>query len=621
MTHSAVINITSNPIVTVNQADGQEDPTSVEVINYTASFSEAVEGLEDSDVDLSGSSAAGDLVARVTGGPENYNIAVTGMSGSGSVVVSLAEGAAYRVGDEGAPSGASTSDDNSVSFEKNLPPVATNADQTIDYEAGAASVAIGDIVVSDGNENVYTGGITTDAAAFIDYPAVDTTQSFTSVINPDLNPGFSLAIKFTPVASDVEAGSEVPGEENRYRVYEYGGSSNGHGLYLVNGKLYFACKMNTNAQALPSSFNDTDWADDGDADGIGRDGTVMFPLTGQLAAGEEVTLGLVFDLDSVRYSVNGGDEVTQALSGRAAQNNWRGNRTFNIGTSATNGQGGLANIAGTYRDINYGPMGGDNPVSLVQVYNVSGEGAAISIVGEGQEITATLILDDPANGDLSADSGNGESYNPQTGVWVVSGSSVNVNAALAAVSFLPNEDSPESVQVSFSVEDDDQDGSAPFTGTITLNAGAVQVTALGQWRIDNGYSEDGSGEGEGNLEVSAPNGLTNLTNFALGFDARGTGSGGEIAVDANGRISAVGGVSIHEEGGRYYLRYIRRADYADAGLRITVEFSGADFDWQPGGNAQRVIGTGSNEGIAIEALEVELPEGSSYARVKTSITE
>ena len=244
-------------------------------------------------MDLSGSSVAGNLVATVTGGPETYNIAVTGMSGNGNVVVSLAEGAAYRVGDEGAPSGASTSDDNAVIFEKNLAPVATNADQTIDYETGAASVAIGDIVVSDANENVYTGGITTDAVAFIDYPAVDTTQSFTSAVTPDLNPGFSMAIKFTPAASDVEAGSEVPGEENRYRVYEYGGSSNGHGLYLVNGKLYFACKMNTNAQALPSSLNDTDWADDGDGEGIGRNGAVMFPLTGQLAADEEVTLGPV----------------------------------------------------------------------------------------------------------------------------------------------------------------------------------------------------------------------------------------------------------------------------------------------------------------------------------------
>ncbi|MCP4852575.1 MAG: hypothetical protein GY900_12700, partial [Actinomycetia bacterium] len=211
VTHSAVVNITANPIVTVNQAAGQEDPTSIEVINFTAVFSEAVEGLEDSDVDLSGSSAAGNLVATVTPGlgipGAVYNIAVTGMSGNGSVVVSLAEGAANRVGDATAPSGASTSNDNSVSFEKNLPPIATNADQTINYETGAASVAIGDIVVNDGNENVYTGGITTDAVAFIDYPAVDTTKSFTSAVTPDLNPGFSLAIKFTPVAADVEAGS------------------------------------------------------------------------------------------------------------------------------------------------------------------------------------------------------------------------------------------------------------------------------------------------------------------------------------------------------------------------------------------------------------------------------
>ncbi|MCP4849007.1 MAG: hypothetical protein GY899_13785, partial [Verrucomicrobiaceae bacterium] len=181
--------------------------TSVETINFTAVFSEAVEGLEGSDVDLSGSSAAGNLVATLTGGPESYNIAVTGMSGNGSVVASLAEGAANRVGDAGAPSGASTSDDNSVFFVKNLAPVATNSDQTINYTSADASVAIGDIVVSDGNESISTAGITTDAVAFIDYPAVDTTKSFTSAVTPDLNPGFSLAIKFTPVAADVEAGS------------------------------------------------------------------------------------------------------------------------------------------------------------------------------------------------------------------------------------------------------------------------------------------------------------------------------------------------------------------------------------------------------------------------------
>ena len=230
-------------------------------------------------------------------------------------------------------------------------------------------------------------------------------------------------------------------------------------------------------------------------------------------------------------------------------------------------------------------------------------------------------MDDPANGALSADSGNGETYNVETGTWVVSGSSVNVNAALAAVSFVPNANSPESVTVSFSVEDDDQDGSAPATGTITL-VGASPVTALGQWRLDNGYSEDGSGEGEGNLDVAAPNGLTNLSNFAFGYDAKGTGSGGKITVDVQNAITSIGQPHIHEEGGRYYLRYTRRADYAEVGLSITAEFSGDDtFDWQPGGNQERVIGTGSNSGITIEALEVELPEGTNYARVTTSITE
>jgi hypothetical protein len=715
VTHSAVVNITSNPITTVNQAAGQEDPTSVEVINFTASFSEDVEGLEAADVDLSGSSAAGNLVATLTGGPQAYSIAVTGMTGSGSVVVSLAEGVANRVGDAGAPSGASTSTDNSVSFEKNLAPVATNTDQTINYTLADASVAIGDIVVSDGNESLSTAGITTETAAFIDYPAVDTTKSFTSAVTPDVNNGFSLAIKFTPVAADVEAGSEVAGQENRHRVYEYGGGSNGHGLYLVNGVLYFACKMNTTGASVPSSLNDTDWADDSNGDGLF--GSVMFPLTGALAADEEVSLAMIFDLNSVRYSVNGAAEVNQALSGRGTRNNWRGNRTFNIGTSTQSGQGGLANIVGsTYKDTDYVAMGGDNPVASVQVYNVSGEDAAINILGEGQEITATLTLDDATNGALSAGSGNGESYNAETGVWSVSGSSITVNAALAAVSFVPSGREfpplPASVDVSFSVEDDNEDGSDPVRGTITLviinspPTGTVTISGLAEedqvltadndlndvdglgaityqwlrdgaavdgatattyqlgasdvgsvlslsasyvdglgnnesvtsaatdpvtsaptpiedWRVANGYSADGSGAGEGNLDVSA-NGRTNLENFALGFDASGTGSDGEITVDANGAITAVGGVHIHQEGGKYYLRYTRRADFANAGLTITEEFSGnADLLllWEPGTNAASVIGTGSNGGIAIVALQVELPAGSNFARLKVSTTE
>ena len=169
--------------------------------------------------------------------------------------------------------------------------------------------------------------------------------------------------------------------------------------------------------------------------------------------------------------------------------------------------------------------------------------------------------------------------------------------------------------------------SAPLGNNESVTSAATDPvtsssTPIEDWRVANGYSADGSGAGEGNLDVSA-NGSTNLANFAFGFDAKGTGSDGEISVDGNGEITGVGGVHIHAEGGRYYLRYTRRADNADAGVSIAAEFSrgGKAFDWQRGANAANVIGTGRNGGIAIEALQVELPEGSNFARLKVSITE
>ena len=44
-----------------------------------------------------------------------------------------------------------------------------------------------------------------------------------------------------------------------------------------------------------------------------------------------------------------------------------------------------------------------------------------------------LTLADPATGVLTAASGNGESYTAGTGVWTVTGTLAQVNAALAAV--------------------------------------------------------------------------------------------------------------------------------------------------------------------------------------------
>ncbi len=73
------------PTVTINQAAGQADPTNAATINFTVTFSEAVTGFATGDVTFTGSTAGGTLTGTVTGGPTIYNVAVTGMTGSGTV--------------------------------------------------------------------------------------------------------------------------------------------------------------------------------------------------------------------------------------------------------------------------------------------------------------------------------------------------------------------------------------------------------------------------------------------------------------------------------------------------------------------------------------------------------
>ena len=102
------------PSVTINQAAGQADPTSASPINFTVTFSETVTGFAAGDISFAGSTVGGTLTATVTGTGPTYNVAVSGMTGSGSVVVSVPAGAATDAA--GNASLASTSTDNSVTF-------------------------------------------------------------------------------------------------------------------------------------------------------------------------------------------------------------------------------------------------------------------------------------------------------------------------------------------------------------------------------------------------------------------------------------------------------------------------------------------------------------------------
>ena len=123
------------PTVAVEQAAGQADPATSLPIMFTVTFSEPVTGFTEADVIVTGSaivqsapalpltdgdsafftaSASPGFSVSVSGSGAQYTVAVGQLSTSGTVVVTLAPGAAF----DGAlnPSVASTSGDNQVSF-------------------------------------------------------------------------------------------------------------------------------------------------------------------------------------------------------------------------------------------------------------------------------------------------------------------------------------------------------------------------------------------------------------------------------------------------------------------------------------------------------------------------
>ncbi len=92
---------------------------------------------------------------------------------------------------------------------------------------------------------------------------------------------------------------------------------------------------------------------------------------------------------------------------------------------------------------------------------------------DSTSVTATLILANTSTGVLTASSGHGESYTAGTGVWTVTGTLAEVNAALSSVSFSPSTNNDVNTTISVSVTDG---VATPLTGAITLDVVPVNDT-------------------------------------------------------------------------------------------------------------------------------------------------
>jgi hypothetical protein len=153
--NKAIVIDTTGPTVTINQASTQSDPTKTSPINFTVVFSATVADFVGTDVTLGGT-AGGTLVGAVTGSGTTYNVAVTGMTTSGTVIASLAPGVATN-GTH--PNAASTSTDNTVTWDVTAPTVTIN--QAVSQADPTATSPINfSVVFSEPVTGFATGDVT-----------------------------------------------------------------------------------------------------------------------------------------------------------------------------------------------------------------------------------------------------------------------------------------------------------------------------------------------------------------------------------------------------------------------------------------------------------------------------
>ena len=113
------------PTVTVNQANGQSDPTGTLPLNFTVLFSEPVTQFNQADLSFAGTTASfSNLNISISGSGASYNVAVSGVVSNGHVVRLSVTGGAYDpLFNETFPS---TSVDNTITLDNVGPTVMIN---------------------------------------------------------------------------------------------------------------------------------------------------------------------------------------------------------------------------------------------------------------------------------------------------------------------------------------------------------------------------------------------------------------------------------------------------------------------------------------------------------------
>ncbi|BCX46797.1 hypothetical protein HAHE_07050 [Haloferula helveola] len=409
--------------------------------------------------------------------------------------------------------------------EDNVPPSVDDPSSLAQVVVGAGTVPLEDILVIDGDGT--RSEVDTVATALFDFQnnvtvfsdlrpdddgSFDVDAGGPSLTDAD---GFSVEITFVPQAADM-TGTVV--------LFEFGGSSNGSSVLLVDGIPHLLSKAGSAAANEPTDdslldnvFQDLDWA---------GDSAIVVPLsTTPAVVGESNQVAVVYDIsnDTVDYSMNGAAAGTATLLNNDSVD-WNGDHTVNIGQGAGGGVGGNANSgSGPFRDnLMANPAWGPGAISCLSFWS---EATGSVLTSAGESITATLTIQSWNGTDsLSSVTNNGG------GVYTATGDAATVSATLAAMEFVPGVGVTYPVTITVSIDDGDEDGSGPVTGTIYITD-----TAPANVYVDDGFSGsflDPIADADNGSPVSAA---------LFGFDAFATIAEGLAAAGSTGTVVVNGG--------------------------------------------------------------------------------
>ncbi|MBF0155622.1 MAG: hypothetical protein HQL57_00345, partial [Magnetococcales bacterium] len=364
-------------------------------------------------------------------------------------------------------------------------PTATNTSQSIAFGEDAASVALGDIVVTDADTGeVITASLTladatagalttTGGGSYVAGTGVWSVTGSVSAVNAAL-----AGVAFVPAGDrDVDTTLAI--------TIADGGEN---GATALSGSILLDVTPSNDAPTATGLGGSQNWTEDAASVAL-TDIVVTDPDTGglvtasltlnNLAAGSLTTSGsAVFSAASGVWSVTDSvANVNAALAAVAFVPGGNFDQNVTLGVSLTDGVAAAVtgNLTLNVTPVNDNPSA-TNTTATTSYQEGTPEVALTDIVvtdpDTGEILTATVTLANTATGALSTSGGG--SYDAPSGVWTVTGSLTQVNAALAALSFLPdvNNDLDTTLGV---VIADDTPGSTAVTGTITLNASLAAV--------------------------------------------------------------------------------------------------------------------------------------------------